>query len=103
MIIFVLHISLSACWRGGGVLICAPEAVIVLLQGLGRGDCGVPLFLLLGGDPPSSHRGCTCLGKKLDCVLRVIHIVIVICLFVSSIMGCHKYGYGIFFEVDPWE
>jgi hypothetical protein len=73
------HIVVGLLEERGGVLICAPEAAIVLLQGLGRGDCGVPLFLLLGGDPPSSHRGCTCLGRKLDCVVRVIHIVIVIC------------------------
>ena len=38
------HIVVGLLEERGGVLICAREAAIVLLQGLGRGESGVPLF-----------------------------------------------------------
>jgi hypothetical protein len=50
------HIVVGLLEERGGVLICAPEAAIVLFQGLGRGDCGVPLFYYWVGTP-RAHIG----------------------------------------------
>ena len=38
------HIVVGLLEERGRVLICAPEAAMVLLQGLGKGKSGVPLF-----------------------------------------------------------
>ena len=42
--IYPSHIVVGLLEEKGGVLICAPEAAIVLLQGLWKGEIGVPLF-----------------------------------------------------------
>ena len=50
------HIVVGLPEERGSTYLCA-WGCYSTIQGLGRGDGGVPLFLLLGGDPPSSHRG----------------------------------------------